>query len=443
MLDNDVERGANSETRRRLINRDFRLLWAGGGISALGDAIFEITLLVWIASDLAKGKDWAPIAVSGMLIAAGLPTLLVGPLAGAFVDRWRDKRRVMLCADAISAALVLALLPLAGIVRLPGLGAPPVGVRVGAIVVIVILAAGVAQFFRPSAAIITRDIVPDADLPRAFGLNQTASSLAVLIGPPLAAPLLFAFGPGWALTIDAASFLVSFLAVSAVRPPTHVDMDAAEPSSAGVIADLAEGLRFFRRSSLLVTLTVAIVIALLGLGAVNSLDIFFVTRNLGTSARNYGIMSAAYGGGSLAGAAISGAIVGRLGPARTIWTALFGLAGLVAVYSRQTHFIPAVVIVVGIGLVIPALNVAIGPLVMRATPRELLGRVMNTVNPLVQAANMIGMLAGGLLLGTIVADLDVTILGIHFGPIDTIFLGVALACCAGGLYAYRNLRAAS
>jgi len=78
------------------------LLWAAQGLSYIGDQIFDTTLVVWIASVLAKDQTWAPLAVSGVLIAVAIPTLVIGPLAGVFVDR-ADKRRMMIATDGVRA----------------------------------------------------------------------------------------------------------------------------------------------------------------------------------------------------------------------------------------------------------------------------------------------------------------------------------------------------
>jgi hypothetical protein len=79
------------------INRNFALLWWGQAISSIGDYAWDTALVLWIATFLAKGRSWAPLAVSGVLLAAALPQIVVGPIAGVFVDRL-DKRRTMIAA---------------------------------------------------------------------------------------------------------------------------------------------------------------------------------------------------------------------------------------------------------------------------------------------------------------------------------------------------------
>jgi MFS family permease len=434
---------ASKPRRNLLINSNFARLFAGETLSGLGDAILETTLVVWIASDLAAGKSWSALAVSALLVASTIPILVVGPIAGALVDRWPDKRRTLLRADILSAVLILVLIPSAGIVSLPFLepSSLPLAWRLGSIFVIVFLASAVAQFLRPSGTIILRDIVPDEDRARAAGLNQASSSLTLLIGPPLAAPLLFSFGAGWALGIDAASFMVSYVFVRSLRiPKVESESEDVRPASVReVFRDIGEGLRFFRASRVLTTMAIALVIVTLGLGALNALDIFFVTNNLSTPAKSYGFLSAALGAGMILGAIVWGLCANRIGLARTLWLSLVGIGVAIIVYSRMTSFEPALMALFTIGFIVPAANVSVGPIMFRTTPRELIGRVSATINPLINGSTLLGLLGGGLLYSTVMRNFDVTVLGIHFGSLDTIFLGVGVLCILGGLYA-TNLR---
>jgi MFS family permease len=80
-------RDPKAAVERLLINRNFALLWAGQLLSGLGDQVFETTLVVWIAAELAPDKSWKSLAVSGLLVAAAIPMLVIGPVAGVFVDR--------------------------------------------------------------------------------------------------------------------------------------------------------------------------------------------------------------------------------------------------------------------------------------------------------------------------------------------------------------------
>ena len=199
------------------------------------------------------------------------------------------------------------------------------------------------------------------------------------------------------------------------------------------------GLRFFGRSPVLVTIATSLGIAMLGFGALGALNVFFVTENLGASAESYGILGAAQGGGMLIGALLAGSLASRLGLERTFWGVLGATGLLILGYARLTSFPAAVAVIFLLGMAISAVNVAVGPLLMRVTPREFLGRVSGTINPLIQAASILGILVGGLLYGIVLRGFGWEIGGIQIGPLDTIFTGVGIACLLGAAYARRNL----
>jgi MFS family permease len=182
-------------------NRDWHRLWLAQAVSLTGDSVFDITVMLWVATVIAKGRPWAPAAASGVLIAAAVPVLVAGPVAGVWIDRWA-RRRIILTADACRAVLIASLL------LVPGLGhrLPPGG-ELAAIYLAVAAESGFAQFFNPSRLALLGLIVAPADRPQASGMLQATSSTASIIGPPLAAPLLFTLGVQWALLINAVSFV--------------------------------------------------------------------------------------------------------------------------------------------------------------------------------------------------------------------------------------------
>src|ERR1700742_4619975 len=89
-----------TKTRRFLINRTFARLWTGQAVSTLGDYVFDTTLVLWVATVLAGGRRGAPAAVSGIMLSVGAAVLVVGPVAGVFVDRW-NRRATMLGTEII------------------------------------------------------------------------------------------------------------------------------------------------------------------------------------------------------------------------------------------------------------------------------------------------------------------------------------------------------
>lgn len=424
-----------SPARRRgnlLINRNYALLWSGQAISILGDMVFTTTLVIWIATQLASGQSWAPLAVTGVLLAASVPAFLVGPFAGVFVDRM-DKRRMMLRMDGFRAIIVGALILATGAVVLPFLpgGRLPILWTLGAIYAVVTLVNVAEQFFRPAMTALIGDLVLPDERARAMGLGQVSISLMLVIGPALAAPLFVLFGAQWALVIDALSYVVSYLTILAIRAP-QAATSLAEGEQANFLREFGAGLRYFAHNRILMTLLVAVLVAVLGAGALNALDIFFTTDNLHASVTVYGLLGAVSGVGAIVGAILASIFAQRIGIARLLWVSLLALGVLFIVVSRMTNYLPALVIFALVGVFNAGLNVGAGPLMLLATPRELLGRVNSVLNPAMGAGILLGTALAGYLDSVLLRGLHVTALGMTFGPVDTIYgvSGVLIALSA-------------
>ena len=423
-----------------LINRNFALLWSGQIISIIGDFVFDTILILWIATLIAQGQSWAPLAVSGILLSASLPVFIIGPIAGVFVDRW-NKRRTMLWMDALRAVLILLLLLPAGFLPLPFLDAArlPISWQLGFIYGTVFLTSTCTQFFGPALFALIGDIVDEPYRARAAGLTQLIASLGTVIGPSLATLLFFKVGVHWALLLNALSFVVSFLAILVIRPPQTVVSGELERQG-NFLREFGQGIRFYTGNRVLMTILISVTLVMAGAGALNALGIFFVTQNLHTPVSLFGFLSSVLGAGSIVGAALASTLAQRLGLTRTFWLSLVAAGVLVLVYARLTSLVPALVVLFLIGLVTTAVDVAAGPLVLNVTPRELVGRVAALLNPALTLVTMLSIAVAGYLYSTVLQSFHATLVGITFGPIDTIFTVTGILVVVGGLYAMVNLR---
>jgi MFS family permease len=422
-----------------LINRNFALLWTGGAISVFGDFIFDFTLIVWVTVSLAAHQAWAPLAVSGVLLAVAVPTFVFGPIAGVFVDRW-DKRRTMLAMDAIRAMLIGLLVLATNVVPLPFVpdGHIPLAGQLGMLYAVVFMNAVCTQFFGPARMALIRDIVTEPARAQATGLSQAVQMLGMVIGPPLAPLLYLAAGAQWAIGIDALSFVASFLLVLAVEaPPAATSRIAGQTPN--FLREFFAGLGFAFRDRTIATLLISITIVMVGASAFNALDIFFVLHNLHAPVSLYGFLSAGMGLGAILGAILAAALAQRIGLTRTLSLSMFILSCLMLAYTRMTSFLPALVIISVGGIFQAALNVAAGPLLMRVTPRAFMGRVAATVNPTAALASMLGTIVAGYLAGTVLAGFHQQVHGITFGTFDTILGGGGVLTILGAIYTIVRL----
>jgi MFS family permease len=137
-----------------------------------------------------------------LVIASALPMLLLGPVAGVFVDRW-DRKRTMIISDLLRALLVLLCL----LVRTPD--------QVWIYYVVAFLMSCVSRFFFPAQNAALPLIVPDKDeLLTANGLMQIVQTAGLLIGPALAGFSIGLWGAQVAFLADSATYLISAVAIT-------------------------------------------------------------------------------------------------------------------------------------------------------------------------------------------------------------------------------------
>ena len=281
-------RRARSPFRRR----NFALLFAGQLISALGDQAYGIAL-PWTV--LAVTGDVRQVAV--VLAAGAIPRMFALLLGGALSDRL-SPRLVMLVTDAGRTAVVAAL----GITLFFAL--PPLWV-VAALAALEGLGTG---FFQPSFPAITPVLVPEDELPAANGMMMIVQFLALVIGPLLGG-VATAAQASIAFLVDAASFLVSFVTLGAIRLPRRPRDVAAPPQR--LSASIGDGLRYTLAQPLLRTTILVSTLGNFGISGVANVSLIVLSRNLSPSAATLGILFAAVGVGGIVGGLTAG-LIGRL-----------------------------------------------------------------------------------------------------------------------------------
>lgn len=369
-----------------LINRNFALLAFGQAISNMGDFVYSTTLLIWVFL-----LTHSAVAVSGVLIAQYTPVFLLGPIAGVFVDRW-NRRRTMIVSDV--ARGIAALLPLV----------VPVAMRLPAIYVSVFIIASFSRFFTPAKSAVLQVIVPNKRQPQAASISQATMALSFIVGPALASPLYFVVGPFVAIIINAVSYIVSALSLSAIRalrealqPSLTVTANGKQARSGirAVMRELGAGFSFVGRTRVLLMVTLLALIAMLGGGALNALDIVFVSRNLHVNGALYGPLAAAGGLGALVGAIVAGLLASKISPRRMLTISVF-LTGLaILIYSFQTIYIAGLIFNFLAGVPQGGIDVGFGPLLIRTTPRTMMGRVQSVIDTAMFGTSLLSIVLAG------------------------------------------------
>jgi hypothetical protein len=344
-----------------LAHRDYRLLVGGMSVSLLGDGLFLVAL-AWQVYALSN----APTALAIVGIAMTVPTIACLLIGGAISDRY-DRRKVMLYADCIRAAVlaVLAFLAATGALRLWQL-----------LVVAAVYGAATA-FFDPASDALVPELLPPDVLAQANSLDQLIRPVALrLAGPAVGGILVGAIGTDWAFGLDAASFMISAAALLAMSPVGRRSVSTAPAAGKSVAREIVAGMRYVRSHAWLwATLASAAVAYLLFMGPTEVLLPFIVKNRLHDGATALGLIFAAGGLGSL----LCAMLIGQRGlPRRSIrfmycvWTfATLAIAG----YGLAANLWGLMLASVAFNTLETAGTIAWTTAKQRHVPAHLLGRV--------------------------------------------------------------------
>lgn len=214
----------------------FTIVWIGQLVSLLGSNMtwFAFTIWAWRTT----GEATALTLVEFFLL---VPTFLLGPVAGALVDRW-NRKLVMIFSDMVAAlsTVVVLLLHATGSLQMWHLYV--IGACAGAF--------GAFQFPAYSAAVTM--MVPKEQYTRANGMTELAESAIDVAAPLLAAVLLGLIGLTGIMIIDVATFGVALGTLLLVRIPQPSITKAGRKGQGSIWREALYGFRYIlERPSLL------------------------------------------------------------------------------------------------------------------------------------------------------------------------------------------------
>src|SRR5215208_716543 len=354
---------------RLLGQRNFALLWFAGLTSMIGDWVLFIALPIYTYN-----LTQSSLATGVMFMAGTLPRILLGSVAGVFVDRW-DRKRTMVIADLSRALLVLLLLFVHS------------AESIGIVYVVAFIQAIISQFFGPAENALLPQLVDKSHLVAANSLNALNNNLARLGGPALGGLLLGSFGFRNVVLIDSLSFLVSGLMIALIVQSSYVsesgnlNEQAEESGSASppkLWQDWLSGLRFILKSRVVSIIFFVIGIASIGEGLFNVMFVIFIRKNLGGGALEFGWLTSAQAVGGLIGGLLIGWIGHRILPNRLTGMRVFnGFLILIMVSLSSLPVALGALLLAGIPLV--CASVGLDTLLQRHVADRYRGRVFGAL----------------------------------------------------------------
>jgi MFS family permease len=338
-------------------HRNYRLFFFGQIVSLSGSWMQSIAL-AWLVIELSH----SPVAIGALAFCRFVPFTILGLFAGVVVDRLDNRRLVIVTQSAaMLLSALLAALALTGAASLP-------------LVYTLAVLLGIAQVFDgPGRQALTYQMVGSDELPNAIALNSSLFNMSRVVGPALAGVMIAAVGAGACFALNALSFLAVLAGLLAMRAEELYPVERPELPS--VLRGTREGLAYVLRSQD-VSLVLLIVTAMSVVGFnFNVILPLLASNTLHAGPREFGVLSACFGAGALAGA-LAAATTGRAS-----WRALLtGLCGfslaMLALAPLHTVWACALLLFV-LGGSFTLLTANANALVQVEAPGHLRGRVVS------------------------------------------------------------------
>jgi len=376
--------------RDALRHRDFRLLLAGYSISATGDWLYSVALIVYVF-EITGSPGW--IAITSIVRFA--PVIFLGTFGGIIADRY-DRKRVMIITD-LARFFIMAILTAIAAARGPAWSA---ALCAAASVVF-------SSAYQPAVSAVTPTLVGENDLAAANTLSSIVENAALAVGPAIGGVLLILGSPTGAFAINAVTFLVSAAFTARIRTslvPAETPHDKVDSLGARV----RTGFRAIRSSSAVVMLVVISVGFCVFYGVEIVLYAAAAHDLLKIGDDGLAFMWTATGIGGLLAAGITNRLAAR--PQLSAILAVSALVSAVPMmclsFVRVPGAVYAVLLVEG-GAVIVA-DVVYMTMLQRSVEGSVLGRVLGILDSL---------MVGGILLGSLLAPALVAVGGLRFALI--------------------------
>jgi MFS family permease len=267
-----------------LQHRDFRMLFTGQVVSAIGDQIFPVAVTVQVY------EQGGTIGDLGLVLAARTASLVLFALIGGV---WADRLprvRVLVGADLTRLLAVL------------GLAVVMTGeTRVGVLAALVFVVGAGEAFFRPAYGALIPAVLPAEQLPAGNALSGSTFHFASIIGPGVAGILVHGVGPRGAMVVDAVTFGVSLLTLVRVSEPGREIRERKRMHT-----EIAEGLAAVRERPWIAAVLAMAMVQLMLFLPVTAVLLPKAVQESGADTSTYGYVLAVGAAGGLLGALLAG-----------------------------------------------------------------------------------------------------------------------------------------
>ncbi|HYL45240.1 MAG TPA: MFS transporter [Ktedonobacteraceae bacterium] len=372
-------------------NHNYLLLQSGQIVSFIGNQQQFLVLPLLV------------LALTGSTVQAGLAiglnavaTIVVSPIAGVLVDRWNRKTTMLLC-DA-GRMLVTLTIPLAFWSHV---------LTISQIYVAVAIASILGTIFSVANAVALPNVVTQDQLPMALAQSQAAYTSVRLVGS-LIGGALYSVGKVIPFLVNALSFGVSVLSLGLIRGNFQ---RSRENSRESLHEAIAEGFAWLWKQPLLRFLTMINGANSLRYGA-GFLVILILAKDLHASSSGIGAIFTAAAVGALLGNLASNWARKRFSFGKITMSMLWLEALMFPLYAIAPNILVMCLVAAAEEFVDPIYTISLDTYRLMATPDSMRGRMSSTVQLVMQGAQSVGAIVGGMLIQGVGAKWSALILGV-------------------------------
>jgi len=355
--------------------RDFSLMWSAQLVSTIGSSLTDLA-----AGILVFRLTHSVLNVGLTLMVTATPTLLVGLVAGVFVDRF-SRKRILLMSDLLRGLLVVTI---------------PFGVENFGLIylyVILFMAATVRQFFDPAWESVLPEIASEEELAAANSFLSISSFGSTAVGFALAG-FLAAVDIHLPFYIDALTFGISFALVAFVRIH-HLVVE--ESTSVGVVlANLRIGIEFLWRTRILRSTFLVGLPVFLSFGLWNVLLLPMALGPLEATEFEYGLQEGLTSVGFVVSSLLMARYSDRLTEGSWMVVSVVGMGVFGVLYGLAPNIELGIAMVVITGFLNSPSSIARRVILQKNTPREMRGRVFSAFFVSRDVVFLVGMAGAGL-----------------------------------------------
>lgn len=386
-----------------LKNRHFLKLWGAQLSSQIAAQLLNYALLIRIYDIASKNGNLANSAVSLLIVAIGIPAILLAVPAGAYVDH-RDRRSVLVWTNVIRALLVPLFILL--------------DTQIIAVYAIVFIISVASQFFVPAEGAALPKIVHKRHLVAANSLFIFTLNASFIVGYSMAGPLIANHGIHSVYYVVTAAFLVATV-LTAALPKIPAAVEGKFQLGAIIRSIRLDLKRHFveiisTRTLLFPILMISLAQTIVGIVAALAPAMSKELFSVGLEQSSYWLVIPA-GIGLVLGSVLAAELLRRRSKVKVIYSALFAAAGVLCLLPvlpllhNSVNLRPLTAVATfTLGILDAIILVSAQTLLQYASTDRLRGQIFGTLNMMINIAALLPVFAAGLLADTFNA---LTVLG--------------------------------